>query len=272
MSYLEKALNKFVSNKVLDESAANSEEYVTKSKQSTMQPLTSETFYFNAEYSKTRLIPITDEHLLKNNILNKLTPISIIEQINMQRTQIMTLTEKHNYNTILITSPGQKEGKTLTALNLAISITRQIAKTAIFVDADMRFSSIENYLGIECEYGLSDYLTNKESLFEVMLNPGIPKLTLLPAGNRLDLDMVSEYIGSPNMKQLILTLKEQSPDRYIIIDGPPLLKYPDAQIISEFVDCIILVVASNLTRKQEINKAFDLLKGKNLIGLILNRI
>jgi exopolysaccharide/PEP-CTERM locus tyrosine autokinase len=191
------------------------------------------------------------------------------DQYKILMTQILQKTKEEGLNTILITSPGDNEGKSITAVNLAISLAKEIEHTVLLVDADLRKPSLHQLLDINPAGGISDCLLNERPLADLLINPGINKLTIL--FGRKNLPNSAEVIGSPQMRQLIKEMKNRYPDRYIIFDSPPLLGSADTLILSQYVDGIILVVEYGKTQKDQIKKALELLKDKNLVGTILNK-
>ena len=117
--------------------------------------------------------------------------------------------------------------------------------------------------------GITDYLLNDASLTECLVNPGIERLVLLPAGQPVQNS--SEVLGSPKMLNLAKELKMRYPDRLVVYDLPPLLAGDDALVFSPHLDGCILVVEERKTRAQEVHRALDLLIDAKLIGTILNK-
>ncbi len=192
------------------------------------------------------------------------------EEYRKLRAKIMRATEANYLNTIMVTSSQAGEGKSMTAINLAVTIAQEIDHTVLLVDADLRRSSIHTYLGIKPEAGLSDFLESRAELSDVMIKTGIGKLVLLPAGNPPK--NPSELISSERMRILIRELKFRYRDRYIIIDSSPLLLTADALSLCEYTDGIIFVVQADRTSMKAATQAASLLKGHNVLGTVFNDV
>lgn len=169
----------------------------------------------------------------------------------------------------MVTSAMPGEGKTITSINLAISIAREVDQFALLVDTDMRNPSIHKYLGIEVEKGLTDHLLHNVPVPDLLIKPGINKLSYLPAGDPIKGS--TEILGSPKLQELIAEMKDRYPDRYVVFDCPDLLHAPDALVFSSYVDGIVFVVEAGQTSREHVQKAIGLLEGRNIIGVVLNK-
>lgn len=207
--------------------------------------------------------------LAKNRVLTSESSREFTDIYNLLRTQIFHRTRKKRHNVIMVTSAVQGEGKSLTALNLAISIARELNQFALLVDTDMRNPSLHKYLGMDMPRGLSDHLMNNVPVHELFIKPGLDKLSFLPAGKPIRGS--TEILGSPKLQELIIEMKQRYPDRYVIFDCPDLLNAPDALVFSTYVDGIIFVVEAGKTSRENVQKAINLLEGRNIIGLVLNK-
>ena len=125
-------------------------------------------------------IVLDELELARNRILTKHSSASFTDIYNLLRTQIFHRTKRDNHNVLMVTSAMPGEGKTITSINLAISIAREVDQFALLVDTDMRNPSIHKYLGIEVEKGLTDHLLYDIPVHELLIKPGINKL-FLPA-------------------------------------------------------------------------------------------
>ena len=117
--------------------------------------------------------------------------------------------------------------------------------------------------------GLADYLIGKTSISEVLLNPGIDKLTILPGGRPLTTS--SEVLGAARMADLVKEMKDRYADRILVFDGPDILTNADSQVFSKLVDGIVLVVEAEKTTRLEIKQAIERLGESPLIGNIFNK-
>lgn len=190
-------------------------------------------------------------------------------RIEMLRTHLLNQTRTRGWQTVMVTSAQPGEGKTMTAINLAFSMAREYQQTVALVDGDLRRPSIARYLGIQSRPGLAGYFLDDMPLHEVLLWPGIEKLTLI-AGDRV-VPNSAEVVGSPRMKKLVEEMRDRYKDRYIIYDVPPLLAVADAIAFIGHVDCVLMVVEAGRTTIQDIRKAQALIPEEKLLGMVLNK-
>ena len=220
-------------------------------------------------YQQSKVARIKKDKLRENRLVSYLDGNLVSDQYKIIKTKILQKTGSKGLNTILITSAFRGEGKSLTSTNLAISLAKEITHTVLLVDTDLRKPSLHQLFGIQPKQGLSDYLLNDVSLSDLFVNPGISRLLLLPG--RRSIENSVEVVGAPKMKKLVKELKTRYPERYVIFDSPPLIESADSLILSEYVDGIILVIEAGKTQIPYIEKALELLKDRNLIGLVLNK-
>lgn len=192
------------------------------------------------------------------------------EQYKKLRARILKTTGKDFLNTIMVTSPDIGEGKTITAINLAVAIANEIDHTVLLVDADLRGTSIHKYLGIESRYGLSDYLTGRVELSKALIKTGIGKLVVLPGGKIPE--NPSELISSDKMRRLVHEIKLRYRDRYIIFDSLPILVAADTLSLGSYMDGIVFVIQAARTSHKAAEQALSLLKGCNILGVVFNNV
>ena len=171
---------------------------------------------------------------------------------------------------LMITSPMAGEGKSVTALNLAISLSQEFDHTVLLVEADLRKPSLLQYLGLQAEAGLSDCVVDGLDVGSVLVKTGVDRLTLLPAGRPVDNPV--ELFSSNRMQELLTEIKNRYPDRFVIIDTTPLLPFAEPQYIANAVDGVVLVVREHLTSIDKLNRAIEMLKHHNLLGVVCNGV
>jgi len=223
----------------------------------------------NPSYHQTKVCPIDLENLEKNRIISICHGNMVADRIKILRTQILNHLREAGGNTLLIASANSGEGRTVTAINLAIALSQQIDGTVLLVDSDLRNPSIHTLLGIDVTKGLSDYLRGKAEIPELLINPGIPRLVILPGGKPLVNS--SELLGAPKMKLLVKEMKERYADRIIIFDSSPLLDSADSMVLSRFIDGILIVVEAEKTTKEDLKRTLELLKERPVIGTVFNK-
>lgn len=217
----------------------------------------------------TRVIRVSSEHLLKQKIFAISEKHAVSDEFKLLRTRIMQQIRPQGLNTILVTGFGPSDGKSTIAVNLAVSISKDLRQTTLLADLDFRDPDIQKIFGLDEEMsGLKDYFLNGTRLHEIFINPGIEKLRLLPAGGKVE--NAPEILGSPKMEKLVKELKLRYSDRIIIFDSPAVTVCPDSLIFSEYVDAILLVVRSSKTSRDEIREGLKLLPEEKIIGMVFN--
>ncbi|MBI5055403.1 MAG: polysaccharide biosynthesis tyrosine autokinase [Nitrospirae bacterium] len=209
-------------------------------------------------------IKVGNQHLIA--ITQPDSPIT--EEYRRLKSILIRETKANFLNTIMITSSVETEGKTLTAINLAITLAQEIDHSILLIDADMRKPMVHHYLGIKCDNGLSDYLTRDMDVSEIMVKTGISNLILIPAGHPVENPV--ELLSSGKMKALMREIKHRYMDRYVIIDTPPILPFADAISIGSTVDGVIFVVKEGRVDKRSIENAMNLIKDLKVLGVVFN--
>lgn len=227
-------------------------------------------------YSKTKTIDADSETLLCNRVFAHKPEFLVTEQIEILRFQVLKQLDQLNANSLMITSAAHGEGKTFISTNLAVSIAQNLDRTVMLIDADLR-NRARRHQGVASIFfdsysgaGLSEYLLGTAKISEVLINPGIPRLTLLPRGQGL-LDSPT-LLESAKMEELVSEMKSRySNERIILFDGSAFLPNADALILSRFVDAVLVVVESEKTRIDALKRTIELMKEKQIIGTVLNK-
>ena len=195
----------------------------------------------------------------------------IAEQYRKLRARILKSTKTGEFlNTIMVASAGEGEGKTVTAINLAVTIANEIDLTVLLVDTDLRNPSVHKYLGLRSGPGLSEYLKGEVAIPDAMVKTGIGKLMVLPAGSVPE--NPSELLSSARMRSLVGELKNRYQDRYIILDSPPLLSVADSIPLAGYVDGVLMVVRAASTKSRAASRALSLIKGSHILGVVFNDV
>jgi receptor protein-tyrosine kinase len=170
---------------------------------------------------------------------------------------------------IMVTSARPGEGKTFTALNLALAFASERSVKAVLVDVDTQHSTTPKILGIDGQKGIVDVLAGNLELPEVLIQTNIPNLMILPAGRGGP--HVPELLSSLEMGALLDEMTQRLPDHYLIIDTPPCMASSDAAALAPLVGQIVFVVEANNTQQGEIEAALSTLSTCPRISLLLNK-
>lgn len=173
-------------------------------------------------------------------------------------------------NLVMVTSSLPGEGKSFTAINLAVSMAMELDFTVLLVDADFSRPSVLPRLGLPAEKGLMDALVGEVSdLRDVMLRTNIEKLTILPAG--MPHARATELIASEAMARLLAEMASRYPDRIIIFDSPPLLATTEARVLATHMGQILVVVEAERTTHGAVTHALSTIEDCPVKMMILNK-
>ncbi|URZ87621.1 CpsD/CapB family tyrosine-protein kinase [Floricoccus penangensis] len=199
-------------------------------------------------------------------LADKSSPVS--EQYRTIRTNIQFASTVNNeIKTMVITSSGPSEGKSTTSANLAVVFANSGQKVLI-VDADMRKPTVAKTFALPNVGGLSTLLTTPQHVTDIAQDSGIDNLYVLTSGPKPP--NPSELLGSMRMNEIL----QEARDNYdfVIFDMPPVVAVTDAQIMASKVDGTLLVVRENVSRKDALLKAKNLLQmvNANVLGVVYN--
>lgn len=223
----------------------------------------------NISYAKTAVKKVPREYLEDNRIVAGFynNPQSAV--FRMLRTQVLQKMRSKKFRSLAVTSPTAGEGKSLVASNLAIAIAMELNQTVLLVDMDLKNPTIAKYFDLTVKSGLKDYLEGDIALEDVLINPGIKRLVILPGSNRAEDS--AELLSSPKMASLVTDIKSHYDSRVIIFDVPPILQTDDVVLSASYFDSTLLVLEDGKNREEDINKTLQLLEGSHLIGTVLNK-
>ena len=191
------------------------------------------------------------------------------EQYRKLKSAIVKLAQLGRFDkSLMVTSAIGGEGKTLTSINLAITLAQEFDHTVLLVEADIRRPTIMKYLEMESPVGLTDCVLDGLDVGDALVKTGIGKLSILPAGRTVPNPV--ELFSSNRMQNLLLEIKNRYPDRYVIVDTTPLLPFAEPQFIASVVGGVLFVVREGYTSTDKAIKALGLLKNHNLLGVVCN--
>lgn len=222
-----------------------------------------------AQFKRTRIVDVPAEVLERNRLVTAIPGHELTDAYRVLRTRVLQSMNANRWNALAVTSPATGAGKTLTSINLAISLAREINRTVLLADFDLRRPSIHQYFGYAPEAGLSDYLFHDAPLEDILFSPSIDRLVVLPG--RESIHNSSEMLRSPKMVELVGELKARYTDRLIIFDLPPVLALDDAIAFKPYTDALLLVAENGATRRDDMECTLGLLKGTPIIGTVLNK-
>jgi protein-tyrosine kinase len=215
------------------------------------------------------LATLNDEAMEKYGILLKTPDPAAQRAYRILRTRVQQRMQTQGWSTVAVTAPGEGEGKTVTAINLALALAKDVNTWVCLVDLDLQHPKVAEYFGMGFERGLSDYLTGGTDIGDVIYRIGVDRLAVIP--NRVSMDHSSDELCSPRMNEFYRAVATENPRPIVVYDMPPLLVSDDVIKLAPSFDCSLLVVSEGVTSRAMLQKARDVLREMNLLGVVLNR-
>lgn len=221
-------------------------------------------------YTRTRSLHIPEAVLRERRIVAGFEGGRFVDAFKILRTQVTHRMREKGWNVIGVTSPGLGEGKTLTAVNLAISLAMDVTQSVLLVDANLQDPRIHEVFDLGPSEGLANYLLDDTPLEDLLIHPGIGRFVLLPGGRAVPHS--AEALTSPKMIALVEELKHRYQSRIIMFDLPPLLNTSDVLAFSPYIDALLLVIEEGRTKGEDVERALSLVKQSTpVLGTVLNK-
>jgi len=220
-------------------------------------------------YTHTRVARVAQDELIRCRVAVPGAAPDFIDAVKLVRTQIVQRMREHGWRTLAVVSPGDGEGKTFMAVNIAVSVAAEYDQTVLLVDANLRRPAIHEYFGLPAEPGLANFLVERVAVDSILVNPGIERLVIMPGGTPQLRS--AELLGSNLMTTLMADIRSRYSDRMVVIDLPPLLRSADALAFAPLADALVMVVEDNHSNREDVARAQQMLAGTNLIGVVLNK-
>jgi len=181
----------------------------------------------------------------------------ITEQYKVLRTNILSSNKNKPLKTMVVTSAVHSEGKTITALNLAMVLAQSTKKPKVLlIDADLRRGRVLKYLGVKPRPGLAEILEEKTTSSDALFNLDMENLTFIAAGESIPENPV-ELLESEKMRRFLSRMKTEFD--YVLIDTPPVISVTDACPIGAQVDGVLMVIQAGRTQRGIVSRAEELL-------------
>ena len=225
-----------------------------------------------ARVAQARALPVAavDAQIMeRHGVLLQVADAAAQRSYRILRTRVQQRMQAQGWHSLAVTAAGVAEGKTVTAINLAISLARDINTWVYLVDLDLQRPRVASYLGLQFDKGISDYLAGKAQFEEVVYSPGLDRLAIIP--NSQPVEHSSDVLGSPRIRELCELLAAERPRPIVIFDLPPVLLGDDVIKFAPNADCTLFVVAEGQTARATLKRASEALHGMNLLGLVLNQ-
>ena len=188
----------------------------------------------------------------------------------MLRTQVLQRARSHGLTTLGVVSAVNGEGKTLTAVNLALSLAAEPNQTVLLLDLDLRRPAVARTLGLAAERGLESWFGGDLPTRHVCYGlEGVERLFVFPT--MAPVNSSSEILAGIATRKLFTELKGRDPGRLLIVDLPPVLLSDDALMVAPLLDAVVLVVNERRTKREDVVRVVELLGNTRIVGTVLNR-
>ncbi len=223
-----------------------------------------------APMDPTSRVPVDWEELRERRIVPWNDTRSAVHAYRMLRTQVLQRARAHSLSTLGVISAARGEGKTLTAINLALSLAAEPNQAVLLIDLDLRRPSVSRTLGLPLDRGLEAWFAGTARIEELWRGiEGVDRLFVLPT--LTPVPQSSEALAQQATRRMLADLKERDPGRLLIVDLPPALLCDDALTVAPQLDAVVLVVTEGRTRREDVSRVLELLGNTRVIGTVLNR-
>lgn len=184
------------------------------------------------------------------------------------RTRVLQHTKGQNA-VILVTSALTGGGSSFVTTNLGVAFAFDAGRTALLVDCNLRNPNLHRMSNDTSSTGITDYLESTEVEVGDIIHPvGIERLRVIPAGSKRDIP--TEYFTTARVKELFDAMRSRYPERFILIDAPPMTESADTQILIDLCDYVLLVVPYGKTTNTQIDHSVKAIDSRKLIGIVFN--
>jgi len=221
--------------------------------------------------AQSQEIELNSVHLQSKRIISYDITDPRSRAFDMLRTQVLQSMDLKGWKTLAVTSPTPACGKTLTALNLAVSIARQPDRSVLLVDLDFRKPQVAACLGLKCDEGVLSVLEGRTTLSDAIIPARVGNLRfmVLPTASTI---RSSELISSRAMTAMLEDIKREYHSKTIILDLPPILSGDDVIAILPQMDCVLLVAAVGTTTVAQIKECNKHLQSAEVVRIALNKV
>jgi Mrp family chromosome partitioning ATPase len=169
----------------------------------------------------------------------------------------------------LVTSLCDGGGSSFVAMNLAAAVALDKTKTSLLVDCNLYDPSVDRLLGVEADYGLTDFLDEPQlQVQDIIYASGVPRMRLIPVGSNRERG--AEHFSSQRMGQFVDGIKARYADRFVFVDAPPIASSAEAKILAGLCDMVVLVVPYGKVSEQQMNQGISMVAEDKLAGVVFN--
>jgi protein-tyrosine kinase len=192
----------------------------------------------------------------------------VIERFRDLRTNLLQISKGKNF-TLVVSSAVNNGGASFVAINLAAAFAFDSSKTALLVDCNLRYPTLHHAFDMIPDLGVTDFLDDPiMDVGSIIYPTGIKRLRFIPAGKRKE--ATADYFTSYRMKQVMSSVRERYPDRFIFLDTPSINEFPDAGILAELADYTLIVAPHAKVTEGKVVEACARVAKDKLLGVVIN--
>jgi Mrp family chromosome partitioning ATPase len=191
---------------------------------------------------------------------------------DMLRTQVLQSMDQKKWKIVGVTSPTPGCGKTVTAVNLALSIARQPERSVFLVDLDLQKPNVASCMGLACESGVVSVLEGRTSLSSAIIQARVGQYRLLTLPTESSTSNSSTWMASRAMSTMLQEIQKDYQSHIIIVDLPPMLSSDDVLAVLPQLDCVLLVAAVGKSKVAEIDECNRHLASMPVVRFVLNKV
>lgn len=223
-----------------------------------------------AERHPETLVSVDRAHLREHRVVLPDEAGMAPQAYRMLRTQVLHRVRQHGVRMLGVVSAVDGEGKSVTAVNLALGVAAESNQNVLLVDLDLRRPSIASLLGLPVKEGLDAWFTGVATIGDICRGiEGVERFEVIPT--LTPVKSSSEMLANRRTQEMLLDLKSAQRDGLVILDLPPVLLTDDFLTVAPLLDAVILVVSEGITRREDVTRVRELLGSVRLIGTVLNQ-
>lgn len=217
-----------------------------------------------AEVRELSLSELEELKLIHSGVRNN----GVLNAFRELRTKLLHSSKGENF-ICLVTSLCDGGGSSYVSMNLAAAVALDKTKTSLLVDCNLYDPSVDRLLGVEADYGLTDFLDEPElQVQDIIYASGVPRMRLIPVGSNRERG--AEHFSSGRMTQFVDGIKSRYSDRYVFIDAPPIVSSAEAKILASLCDMVVLVVPYGKVSGQQLDAGIAMVAEDKLAGVVFN--
>lgn len=224
----------------------------------------------NCDVFADKKVALSKDHLEHQRVVAFDELDSRATYFQILRTKVLQQMRSRGWSALAVSAPRSGAGKSLVAVNLAVSMAKEGSQLIVLVDLNLKKPTIHDYFGLEPEYGVHDLVDGGGVLDDALISPDIEQLLLLPG--RGSVANVSISLHDAFASRLLEQLKKRYRNAIFVFDLPPVLESGDVLVLMPYIDCSLLVVESGRNNQKDVEDALKVFGSNPILGTVLNKV